>query len=159
MQQWCSFGPQTYIFELYFGLFIGKIIEISHTVSLLPIAPSTESRLSPWGYFCQNSMWMYLPNLKNLTFSLPIFRPTIPTYQYTFFDTKSPNFVCLLIAIPNFEKKKKKKKPQKADTYRYTMSMWEPPRHLRQVYFLLNLALFLRGHSKFDRTSLFLKVN
>ena len=44
------------------------------------------------GYFCQNRMWMCLPNLKNLTFSIPIFLPNYPPISIPFFDRKEPNF-------------------------------------------------------------------
>ena len=36
------------------------------------------------GYFRQNRTWMCLPNLKNLTFSIPIFRPITHPLVYHF---------------------------------------------------------------------------
>ena len=101
------------------------------------------------GYFHQNRTWMCLPDLENLTISIPNFCLISYTHQYTIFERKAPNFdqigcflqylaqntpnLCILgsfvsdenppIAIPNFTKKA----PQKAGTYTYTMSMWGPP--------------------------------
>ena len=45
------------------------------------------------GHFHQDCTWMCLPNLENLTFSIPIFHPiTHPSIWYTIFNRKAPNF-------------------------------------------------------------------
>ena len=85
------------------------------------------------GFFCQNHMWLYLPNLKNLTFSIPIFSP-----NYSPINRKAVNFTQIgcflqqfgqntpdlchlgsffsdenpLIASPNFMKKHPKRQAQ-----------------------------------------------
>ena len=59
-------------------------------------------------YFCLNHTWMCLPNLKNLTFSIPIFRPITHPSVYLFRQKRTkfcPNWVFFTIICsktPNF---------------------------------------------------------
>ena len=67
---------------------------------------------------------MHLPNLKNLTFSRPIFTQ-LPTHLFTIFDEKAPNFAqigcffCLWWNPTNRHTKFCEKAPQKSGTYTY----------------------------------------
>ena len=49
----------------------------------------------PGGVFHQNRTWMCLPDLRNLTISIPIFFAKFPTHQYTIFERKAPNLIKL----------------------------------------------------------------
>ena len=112
------------------------------------VSPLT-SMILEGGYFHQNRTWMCLPDLENLTFSIPIFC-LISTHQYTIFERKYPiltklgafynnllkihpvlyNLGSLVsdenpsIAVPNFVKSAPKGRHIYAP---YTISMWEPP--------------------------------
>ena len=56
-----------------------------------------------WCYSPQNSTWMCLPILENLTFSTPIFLPNYPPISISFSKEKYP-------ILSKVEKNKKKKK-------------------------------------------------
>ena len=43
-----------------------------------------DKKNTQWGYFCHNHTWMCLPDLENLTFSIPIFWPISHPSIYQF---------------------------------------------------------------------------
>ena len=80
--------------------YLPKFSIISITVTEDGKVPHFMWKCSPGGFFHQNHMWIILPSLENLTFSIPIFRP-IPTYHYTILIEKYQIFPNLLrFAVP-----------------------------------------------------------
>ena len=97
-------------------------------------------------YFHQNRTWMCLPDLENMTFSIPIFYPISHPSVYHFwkkstqfwpywvlFTILSPKILPIyviwasssLTKTPGRYTKFREKAPQKAGTYMYIMSMWD----------------------------------
>ena len=114
------------------------------------------------GYFHQNCMWMCLPYLENLTFSIPTFS-LISHLSVCHFRKKStqfwPNWMLFTIMCQNTPTSSYnlgsfisddplrsqyqilRKKRFKRQAYNmYTMSMWEPPSTISFIYFNPALA-------------------
>ena len=112
------------------------------------------------GYFHQNRTWMCLPDFENLTFSTPIFCVISHQSVYHFWKKSTqfwPIWVLLTIICPKYTQfmsfgllslwwkapnhytKFCEKAPQKAGTYTYTMSMWQPPQHIKRGDFASNV--------------------
>ena len=106
------------------------------------------------GYFHQNRTWMCLPDLENLTFSIYQFLPNFPPISIPFSKEKHPLLTKLGAFYNNLPKihpiyviwapsslvnphrytKFREKAPQKAGTYTFTMSMWDPPPGSHQTH-------------------------
>ena len=108
-----------------------------------------ESDPAGGGYFHQNRTWSCLPDLENLTFSIPIFLPNFSPISIPFSKEKHPILTKLgvfynnlpkiqpiyviwapssLMKTPRHYTKFREKAPQKAGTYTYACQYETPPR-------------------------------